>query len=200
MDYEKQELASPPGACTCAECGYTAVPTRFNDFYMVPGKPPDDLFCERCMFQAAGPVRALRKRPMSADLQALVASPWWRWMPGMLLLDDGGGVRVAGVCGEFIHGSAAEPTISRHGPAWMRLRLDREWLPDPTDPATLGCLRALAREAWGDPRLTPRCQVRRGVDAWWVDCSEFSGGPTYATEGEALIAAILAAPPPGGVP
>lgn len=120
----------------------------------------------------------------------------------MLLLDDGGGVRVAGVCGEFIHGSAAEPAVNRHGPAWMRLHLDRRWLPDPTDPATLGCLLALAREAWADPTLHAvpggsASNATRGI--WWEARGArrkwYTG--SFPTEADALIAAILAAPSPG---
>jgi hypothetical protein len=73
------------------------------------------------------------------DLEALarraVACPKWRWMPGMLyhtqeqsnrLTDDHfvGGLKLTPIC-----------------------------LPDLTDPATLGCLLALVREAWNDPTL-----------------------------------------------
>ena len=76
---------------------------------------------------------------MSNDLETLarrtVACPKWRWMPGMLyhtqeqsnrLTDDHfvGGLKLTPIC-----------------------------LPDLTDPATLGCLLALVREAWNDPTL-----------------------------------------------
>ena len=75
-------------------------------------------------------------------------------------------------------------------------------LPDLNDPATLGCLLALAREAWGDPTLhaipggSPG-DAARGL--WW----EIRGAKrrwytgSYPTEPAALIAAVLAAPPPG---
>ena len=64
-------------------------------------------------------------------------------------------------------------------------------LPDLNDPATLGCLLALAREAWGlvlhtELVCTAMWQVNLGT--LWHPV-----GP-YATEGEALVAAILAAP------
>lgn len=75
------------------------------------------------------------------------------------------------------------------------LRLDLD------DPATLGCLLALAREAWDDPTLHPvpggsPGDAARGL--WW----EIRGAKrrwytgSYPTEAGAILAAILAAPPP----
>ena len=69
---------------------------------------------------------------------------------------------------------------------WMR--------PDTTDPATLGCILALVREARGDPSLyattswtdIPRCHV------WWVSGSTLSD--EHDTEAAALLAALEAAP------
>lgn len=65
-------------------------------------------------------------------------------------------------------------------------------LPDLADPATLGCLLALVREAWGDPlAYTMACYGR------WTLCSDRDeeidpgDGPT---EAEALVAALEAAP------
>jgi hypothetical protein len=54
-----------------------------------------------------------------------VASPHWRWMPGML---TDVGERVT------------DPAVCYLGT-----------LPDLTDPATLGCVLALVRDAWGWP-------------------------------------------------
>lgn len=171
---------------------------------------------------------------MSADLQALVASPWWRWMPGMLATGPGwlGEARLVGVDGD------GDPCL------WMYREhvctsswVDPEARPAIDDPATIGCLLALARRAWGDPTITTHCwrvaphvfarDPGRGPERWsaagasveemildpqvardwraapgWNDvprephgalCPSFRG----PTEADALIAAILAAPPPG---
>ena len=75
---------------------------------------------------------------MSEELaRRAVACKSWRWMPGMRAI-----------------GRRNLPS------AWFRLEestpsLTGEWsgaLPDLTDPATLGCLLALVRDAWGDQR------------------------------------------------
>jgi hypothetical protein len=79
-------------------------------------------------------------------------------------------------------------------------------LPDLTDPATLGCLLAIVREAWGQPRLTVEMRqpsdrgaracvvVPYGSEAWetiqWWVASE----TTELIEAEALVAALEAAP------
>jgi hypothetical protein len=68
-------------------------------------------------------------------------------------------------------------------------------IPDLTDPATLGCLLALVREAWGEPILSVAWaggrwyvvqRILRSVHALrWIDT---------ATEAEALVAALEIAP------
>jgi hypothetical protein len=64
-------------------------------------------------------------------------------------------------------------------------------LPDLNDPATVGCLLALVREAWGDPRA----YVRAGYGWEWITdyCVE-ELPPGGETEAEALVAALEAAP------
>jgi hypothetical protein len=76
-----------------------------------------------------------------------VACKGWRWMPGMLTTCD---LRVVDGGDEYVVGHRSGPT--RDGGGWY----DGEaagLLPDLTDPATLGCLLALVREAWGLPLL-----------------------------------------------
>jgi len=69
---------------------------------------------------------------------------------------------------------------------WNRT-IDR---PDLRDPATLGCVLAMVREAWGDPfmYLAP-------ADGWYVGNGARDGmAGVGATEAEALASALEAAP------
>ncbi len=152
-----------------------------------------------------------------------VACKGWRWMPGMR------GVR------SFFH-----PTLGEHVTVNVRIEssLDVElietpsssqelvssahctvsgWtkvsdlLPDLTDPATLGCLLALVREAWADPRIhaAPALYAHDAPPEYQYTISHwhvYSPGPynplteppkcavTGKTEAEALVAALEAAP------
>ena len=95
----------------------------------------------------------------------LVACKGWRWMPGAL---DLFGRRV------------------RHP---VR---DADALPDLTDAATLGCLLALVRKAWGDPFLCPAADRETG---WWLNgYAAVDYLQSYRSEAEALVAALESAP------
>jgi hypothetical protein len=115
-----------------------------------------------------------------------VACKGWRWMPGMLTMD---GRRVVGVDGDVLVLHYAD-----EHKCYQRWTEDAE--PDLGDPATLGCLLALVREA----RNTPYGNVAVVIvnDAPRL---AFVGGLTVAerffvatTEAEALVAALEAAP------
>ena len=72
-------------------------------------------------------------------------------------------------------------------------------VPDLTDPATLGCLLAIVREAYGQFRLVAiYCDPANGQsDGWAVQCAENRlpvAGEGYDFEAEALVAALEAAP------
>lgn len=109
----------------------------------------------------------------------------WRWMPGMLTLD---GRRVVGVDGDVL-----ELFYADEHKCYQRWTEDAE--PDLGDPATVGCLLALVRDAWGRPSGTVR---RWSVDGWYwhadYDDEHVSGKRLYPTEAEALVAALEAAP------
>lgn len=133
---------------------------------------------------------------MTPELEALarraVACPRWRWLPGMRTL---AGSRV---------------TVVEDGGAYI-LVLPKDWgqqilpddpgLPDLTDPATLGCLLALVREAWGDPGFYAAQSGTKikGTDIFgWDTFGHLHGksckGMLYRSEAEALVAALEVGP------
>lgn len=104
-----------------------------------------------------------------------VACRGWRFMGGMLVSDAIGKQRI-------YDDVAGEPYWSTDG-----------WLPDLTDPATLGCLLALVREAWGDPHAS----VWYDDEFWqsghrWSWFAKKQTCVDYGTEAEALVAALEA--------
>jgi hypothetical protein len=140
---------------------------------------------------------------MTPEIEALarraVACPRWRWMPGMLdqhdrrVLDTNTG-RNLGFPVWWTDAIACDCYEVYEKPDKAR----SEWadaLPDLSDPATLGCLLALVREAWSEPILSVAWaggrwyvvqRILRSVHALrWIDT---------ATEAEALVAALEIAP------
>jgi hypothetical protein len=73
-------------------------------------------------------------------------------------------------------------------------------VPDLTDPATVGCLLALVREAWGDHATSFANKYEKPTWVWSVYDGRFSSddyGHEIAkgsTEAEALVAALENAP------
>ena len=75
------------------------------------------------------------------------------------------------------------------------VRAPRSCLPDLTDPATLGCILALVREAWSDPTAsTAATREADGKRGWVMDCwdpqSPLNGIGPFQSEAEALVAAL----------
>jgi hypothetical protein len=103
----------------------------------------------------------------------------WRPLPGILYVSPAGPVRA-----------------SDAGPR------DPEDIPDFTDPATLGCLLALVRDAWRDPNVFVERIWDTGPDpksSGWL--ARGSGPPTrrsitgtWPTEAACLVEALEAAP------
>ena len=109
----------------------------------------------------------------------------WTWGPGML---DLFGRRVRNVWPDDlgIHWS--------HIPENCVVR-DADALPDLSDPATLGCLLALVREAWGDLGMFARPRVGKVRPDWAVFTGQNSDFVCAAsTEAEALVVALEGAP------
>jgi len=127
-----------------------------------------------------------------------VACKGWRWMPGMVML------WLSSEVGGF--SSWARPmSVSHDGSVnWWEgdpptREVDGVWqdkaIPDLTDPATLGCLLALVREAWGNPHIWVESSTGEAFIGWAAP--EYQPAPpdiVRATEAEALVAALEAAP------
>jgi len=108
-----------------------------------------------------------------------VSCEGWRWMPGMMIHT---GFRCVWVDDETFR-SFEQNGNEMYGSTDCLL-------PDLTDHATLGCLLALVREAWGDSKTCARPDLED--DIWYVVTR--SGLAFAASEAEALVAALEAAP------
>ena len=125
-----------------------------------------------------------------------VACKGWRWMPGMLdsvtecRVEDAhsDGAVVPLECSDIGYGV----WDAQYSP---RPLSTRGALPDLSDPATLGCLLALVREAWGDPLITVAPDAGEDPPVWLVFSGTLSGVPIAGgpSEAVALVAALEAA-------
>lgn len=135
----------------------------------------------------------------------------WKWLPGMLgwrTNHKGEQVRVRFV--ESVEDQElVDPRVHERKPSKTLIVASGHavadgWhevstiLPDLRDPATIGCLLALVREAWGDPGMSLECRIVAHYGKWeWtvlaLDKPKII--PVYAwSEAEALVTALEAAP------
>ena len=122
-----------------------------------------------------------------------LACKHWRWTPGTLAADAGGNLhRVI----EHDEGREYVTTMLRdyndaHCESSARAV---DLTPVLDDPATMGCLLYLVREAWGAERASAWwCGP---LEAWGADVRRFERGRVFNsdTEAGALVAALEAAP------
>lgn len=116
---------------------------------------------------------------MIALARRAVACKGWRWMPGMRCLVGP------------LHAPYRYVTHDYAPPEGKDVAFTDPVLPDLTDPATLGCLLALVREAWGDPHAS----VWYDSEYWqsgnrWSWHAKEQSLVDYDTEAEALVAAL----------
>ena len=147
---------------------------------------------------------------LNEDLaRRVVACKHWRWMAPMPLIDLF--ERRAVLLWHdsdvpFVEGSPFAPiAVYVHEDDEVEyiqpIAMGHDWFPDLDDPATLGCLLALVRKAWGMNWLHVQCLPHLWRSRWAVvgDCStrpRHDGAPAAwaRSEVEALVLALEGAP------
>ena len=120
-----------------------------------------------------------------------VASPHWRWMPGMLAVCEDFAARVIGVDGEY------DPPQIEYARTWRDgdASHPRGFLPDFDDHATRGCLLALVREKIPALAVFPPSVLDENAE-WSMEDRDGAFLCDKSSEAAALVAALEAAPAP----
>jgi len=143
----------------------------------------------------------------------LVSLKNWTWIPGMLAwrkTHRNEWVQVRCVEGLGAHTELADPKVLERTTSktlimeaghtvvdgWHRVE---DLLPDLTDPATIGCLIFLVRQAWGDPTIsTAATREKDGLRGWimesWDPRSPINNIGPFPIEVEALLIGLELAP------
>ena len=121
-----------------------------------------------------------------------VARKGFRWLDGMRVLRPDGSLPMRRV-GEnaYVHEGSVSDFKMESATGTMR-----DDLPDLDDPATLGCLLALVREAWKDPEIYCAKAWMAGWAAYSVSYNDqnLTNDDTFDSEPEALVSALENAP------
>jgi hypothetical protein len=120
-----------------------------------------------------------------SEARRWVALPGWRWMPGMC---SANGSRVLFVDDD--NGDVCLSVDDGQVPYWLDGPA-QNMLPDVTDPATRGCLLALAREITGQPDLST--VWISSADVWcprWMQDGRSTFGAARSRETAALLEAV----------
>ena len=137
---------------------------------------------------------------MNSELEALarraVACDGWRWLEGMrCTVDDKRFTSRVVLAG--LHTIETADSCEAEG-VLTRGALYRNSLPDLTDPATMGCIMSLVREAWGEPGLScigwrtdegASSFMMMGGDNYQMK-SVIMGQTEHSTRAEAVIVAL----------
>lgn len=125
-----------------------------------------------------------------------VACKHWRFLPGMRIVGKNVmgrpmSLRLLNIPGSEWPEFWVAETRNANEVSFMKGVEDAGFLPDLSDLATLGCLLALVRIAYGDPSFVVRC-----VAGLWYEESNKRALVARGsdTEAEALVAALEAAP------
>ena len=147
-------------------------------------------------------VTAAREGDMNDLARRAMACKGWRWLKGMS--DNDGDLFFGGGCwaSEEINAAINAERIRLDSPDELPagyFSSSTPALPDLSDPATVGCLLSLVREAWSNPHIyTVATPSTLPNERWLMACGNtrlpYHLRRGFFTEIEALVAALEAAP------